>query len=301
MTTKQIESESSAGLSKARALLIIASILWSTSGFFTRWLQTTFENDAGPEIHPLQMAFFRVLFASLGISLFVRLKDVRFAKGMIFTSISFAIMNALFVTALAMGSAANAILLQYTSLIWCVLFSIFLLKEKPDLRAIQAVFPALVGIIIIVIGGWHAGEGVVILIALGSGLTYAFVLTGIRSLHDVSPAWITFCNLLVAALVLMPFVMMMPFPTTNQLLILFMFGVFQLGLPYLMTAKSLKIISPQEAGILTLLEPVLSPVWAYLIAPDKDAPTISTWMGGGLLLAALFWRYYPVKKKPDGF
>lgn len=93
-----------------------------------------------------------------------------------------------------------------------------------------------------------------ILIALGSGLTYAFVLTGIRSLPDVSPAWITFCNLLVAALVLLPFVMAMPLPTTNQLLILLMFGVFQLGLPYLMTAKSLKIISPQEAGILTLLE-----------------------------------------------
>lgn len=301
MTNKQIEPEPSAGLSKARALLIIASILWSTSGFFTRWLQTTFENGAGPEIHPLQMAFFRVLFAALGISFFVRLKDVKFAKGIVFTSISFAIMNALFVTALAMGSAANAILLQYTSLIWCVLFSIFLLKEKPDLRAIQAVFPALVGIMIIVIGGWHAGEGVVILIALGSGLTYAFVLTGIRSLPDVSPAWITFCNLLVAALVLLPFVITMPLPNTNQLLILLMFGVFQLGLPYLMTAKSLKIISPQEAGILTLLEPMLSPVWAYLIAPEKDAPTISTWMGGGLLLAALFWRYYPVKKKSDGF
>jgi drug/metabolite transporter (DMT)-like permease len=95
MTTKQIESESLAGLSKARTLLIIASILWSTSGFFTRWLQTTFENGAGPEIHSLQMAFFRVLFASLGISLFVRLKDVKFAKGMVFTSISFAIMTCL--------------------------------------------------------------------------------------------------------------------------------------------------------------------------------------------------------------
>lgn len=297
MTINQIETEPSVGLSKARALLIIASILWSSSGFFTRWLQTTFENDAGPEIHPLQMAFFRVLFASLGIGFFVRLKDVKFAKGMIFTSVSFAVMNALFVTALAMGSAANAILLQYTSLIWCVLFSVFLLKEKPDLRAIQAVFPALIGIMIIVVGGWHAGEGLVILIALGSGLTYAFVLTGIRSLHDISPAWITFCNLLVAALVLMPFVITLPFPATNQLLILLMFGVFQLGLPYLMTAKSLKIISPQEAGILTLLEPVLSPVWAYLIAPEKDAPTISTWLGGGLLLAALFWPYYPAKNK----
>jgi len=297
MTMKQIETEPSVGLLKARVLLIIASILWSTSGFFTRWLQTTFENGTGPEIHPLQMAFFRVLFASLGIGFFVRLKDFKFAKGMVFTSISFAVMNALFVTALAMGSAANAILLQYTSLIWCVLFSVFLLKEKPDLRAIQAVFLALIGILIIVVCGWHAGEGMVILIALGSGLTYAFVLTGIRSLHDLSPAWITFCNLLVAALVLMPFVITMPFPTMNQLLILLMFGVFQLGLPYLMTAKSLKIISPQEAGILTLLEPLLNPVWAYLIAPEKDAPSISTYMGGGLLLAALIWRYYPTKNK----
>jgi len=116
-------------------------------------------------------------------------------------------------------------------------------------------------------------------------------------MHDISPAWITFCNLIMAAIVLLPFVITMPFPTIYQLLILLMFGVFQLGLPYLMTAKSLKVISAQEAGILTLLEPVLSPIWAYLIAPEKDAPILTTWVGGGLLLAALFWRYYPVKNR----
>jgi drug/metabolite transporter, DME family len=297
MVNNQNTTSDSTGLFRARLLLVIASILWSASGFFTRWLQTTFENGTGPEIHPLQMAFFRVLFAAFGIGLFVRSNEIKFAKPMLFTSISFAVMNALFVSALAMGSAANAILLQYTSLVWCVLFSVFWLQEKPDLRAIQAVFPALIGIIIIVVGGWHAGEGVVILIALGSGLTYAFVLTGIRAMHDISPAWITFCNLIMAAIVLLPFVITMPFPTIYQLLILLMFGVFQLGLPYLMTAKSLKVISAQEAGILTLLEPVLSPIWAYLIAPEKDAPILTTWVGGGLLLAALFWRYYPVKNR----
>lgn len=295
MVTIEIEKNPPESRNHARLLLIIASILWSTSGLFTRWLQGTFENNAAIAIHPLQMAFFRVLFAALGIAFFVRFKDMQFQKAMLPTAISFAIMNALFVTALALGSAANAILLQNTSLVWFVLFSVCFLKEKPDKKVIQAIIPAIFGILVIVAGGWHAGEGLVILIALGSGFTYALVIIGIRFQVNIAPAWVTFVNLSVAALLLSPFVILMPFPTSKQLIILFMFGFFQLGLPYMLTARSLKVISPQEAGILTLLEPILNPIWAFMIAPEKDMPTLSTWIGGGLLLSALFWRYLPVR------
>ncbi len=299
MALIEIEKNSSGNRNQARLLLILASILWSTSGLFTRWLQGTFGINEAIEIHPLQMAFFRVLFAALGIAFFVRYRDMKFQKSMVPTALSFAIMNALFVTALALGTAANAILLQYTSLVWFVLFSVCFLKEKPDRKVIQAIIPAILGILVIVAGGWHAGEGVVILIALGSGFTYALVIIGIRFQVNIAAAWVTFVNLSVAALLLLPFVILMPFPTSKQLIILFLFGFFQLGLPYMLTARSLKVISPQEAGILTLLEPILNPIWAFMIAPEKDMPTLSTWIGGVLLISALCWRYLPERNKVE--
>jgi hypothetical protein len=48
--------------------------------------------------------------------------------------------------------------------------------------------------------------------------------------------------------------------------------------------------------MLTLLEPILNPVWAYLIAPETETPPITIWIGGALVLGALAWRYMPRAK-----
>jgi drug/metabolite transporter (DMT)-like permease len=82
-------------------------------------------------------------------------------------------------------------------------------------------------------------------------------------------------------------------PSLNQILCLAVFGVVQMGIPYWLFARSLKVLSPQEAGIITLLEPLLNPVWAYLIDPEKESLPIGTLIGGGILLFALVWRYWP--------
>jgi drug/metabolite transporter, DME family len=55
----------------------------------------------------------------------------------------------------------------------------------------------------------------------------------------------------------------------------------------------LRTVSPQEAAIITLIEPLLNPVWAYLLTPEKDTPNVWMWAGGGLILLALVWRYVP--------
>lgn len=248
-------------------------------------------------LHPLQMACYRVLFAAVGMIFFLRPSQVCFRKPMVPTVICFAIMNALFVSALALGSAANAILLQYTSLIWFVLFSVLILKEKLDPKGLQSLVPGMLGIVVLVIGGWHAGEFSVMLIALGSGVTYAGVIVGIRSMKDVAPPWITFLNHGFSGMVLLPFVISMPAPSSREWCILFLFGFLQMGLPYLLTARGLKVLSPQEAGILTLLEPLLNPLWAYCVSPEKETWNLSTFVGGGLLLSALLWRYLPSFRK----
>jgi drug/metabolite transporter, DME family len=70
----------------------------------------------------------------------------------------------------------------------------------------------------------------------------------------------------------------------------------QMALPYVLFARSLSHVSPTEAAIITLIEPLLNPVWAYLLSPETDVPTWWTILGGSVLLAALVWRYWPKRQ-----
>jgi drug/metabolite transporter (DMT)-like permease len=89
-------------------------------------------------------------------------------------------------------------------------------------------------------------------------------------------------------------------PTWRQLAFIAVFGTLQMATPYWLFTRGLRAVTPQEAGVITLLEPVLNPVWAYMIAPDRETPTPWTLAGGGVLLAALAWRYWPTRRLPTG-
>src|SRR5205823_2763170 len=85
-------------------------------------------------------------------------------------------------------------------------------------------------------------------------------------------------------------------PSVPQLAVLAACGVLQMGIPYWLFTRGLRSVSPQEAAIITLIEPLLNPVWAYLITPEKDAPTTAMIAGGALILLALIWRYVPAAR-----
>jgi drug/metabolite transporter (DMT)-like permease len=287
----------------ARLCVVLAAVLWSASGAFTKVLR----EDTGlglndPPVNPLQIAFFRVLFGGLALLPFLRAADVRFRPAMVPTALCFAAMNVLFVSALALGTAANAIVLQYTAPMWMYLACVWFLGEPPDRRGAVSLAVGLAGVGVIMGGALAApgapaaGQGepaVVVLIALGSGVTFAGLMVGLRVLHDVSPYWLTVVNQLGGALAVAPFVWSMPPPSGPQLAVLFAYGVLQAALPYLLVARGLRRVSPQEAGTLTLLEPVLNPLWAYLVSPATERLSPFTLAGGAFILGALAYRYWP--------
>jgi drug/metabolite transporter (DMT)-like permease len=301
---------------KGRLCVILAAILWSTSGVFSNLLREDTElgrliataiNSLLPESGPaalneppidaLMISFFRVLFGGLVLLPFVRRRDVAFRPMMLLTAVIFAVMNALFVSALAYGKAANAILLQYTAPMWLWLFCVFVLREKADWRGAVALAISLTGIGVIIAGGWTGGEITVIFIALGSGVTYAGVLLGLGMMRNLSSRWITVFNFLFSALALLPLVVLLPRPSVAQLVVLVFFGALQLGLPYFLVARGLRSVSAQEAGTLTLLEPLLNPLWAYLVMPEKERPTVFTFIGGAFILGGLLYRYWPLRRR----
>jgi drug/metabolite transporter (DMT)-like permease len=217
---------------------------------------------------------------------------------MVVMALSFAAMNALFVTALAQGTAANAILLQYTAPMWMYLASVFLLGEKADRTSTIALLLGLCGVAVIIVGGWDGGQLATIVIALGSGVTYAGVLICLRALRGLSSRWLTVWNHLLGALVLLPLIRNEPLPHWQQYIVLFLFGTLQMGLAYWLVARGLNVVSPQEAGAITLLEPLLNPLWAYLVWPQTETPPLATYLGGAFIVGTLAWRYWPFARTP---
>jgi len=280
---------------KARLLILTAGVLWSLSGIFVKTLTTpTSLHLHEPMVDAGTMAFYRVLFAGLALSPgLIRVTAPRPSRALFFMVASFAIMNLLFVRAMAQGTAAGAILLQYTAPVWLLLASTFWLGEHADRRDVLLLCGGLIGIIVLVAGNWADSKPSIVACALGSGITYAGVLLGLRFLHTEAAVWLTVCNFFGSAIVALPLVLSQPVPRPPQLLWLALFGVVQLALPYWLMARGLRYVSSLEAGLLTLVEPVLNPLWAYLISPETEKPTVATIAGGAIILDSLMVRYWP--------
>jgi drug/metabolite transporter (DMT)-like permease len=285
-----------------RLYIASAALLWSTGGAFTKVLtKDTFLGLNDPVVDPLQIACLRALFATLVLLPTMRRRDIphptlprswgRIGWGTVAMVISFAIMNASFISALALGTAAKAIVLQYTAPMWMYLASVWWLGEQADRKNLAALLIGIVGIGVIFVGGWQHGQLPIVGIGLVSGLSYAGVLIFLRVLRDVSSRWLTVVNHLFGGLILIPLVMSMTSPSPAQFVVLFFYGGLQMGLPYWLVARGLRSVSPQEAGTITLLEPILNPIWAYLVA--SEVPSMFEWIGGAFILGALAWRYWP--------
>jgi drug/metabolite transporter, DME family len=280
----------------ALACVIAAGVLWSLSGAFKSvLLEPTALHLNEPRVDPIHIAFYRALAAGLVLVPLLRRGDLSFRPAMIGMVLCFAAMNLMFVQALARGTAANAIFLQYTAPLWLYLVGLRWFGERPNRRSTAAVLLGAAGVAVMVAAGWRGESLDVVLLALGSGAAYAAVLVFLRILRHASSAWLTVQNHFGAALVLIPLVATLPMPSGGQLAWLALFGALQMGLPYLLMAQGLRGVSAQEAGTLTLLEPLLNPLWAFLVMPDKERPTQATWIGGAFILAGLACRYWPTR------
>ncbi|MFO0801338.1 MAG: DMT family transporter [Gemmataceae bacterium] len=302
-------------VTSARLLLVLAAVLWSLGSLFVRFLrEPTALGLHDPPLTPLQIAFFRGLFGGAALLTLVRRIDVTFRPLMGAMVLTFTVMCGLYMSALSLGPAANAIFLQNTAPVWVYLFAVYVLGEAGNRRGWQAVLLGGLGAVVIVAGNWPRDlppdeqhtQVLILLMGVGSGVWYAGVVLFLRVLRNESPAWLVSLNLLGTSATLGLYVTLrygvdgfvdwVTAPTAGQLALLAVFGVVQMAMPYWLFARGLRHVSPHEAGIITLLEPLLNPLWAYLITPDKDTPTPAMWLGGALILAALVWRYVPDRR-----
>jgi DME family drug/metabolite transporter len=232
----------------------------------------------------------RALTAGLFLLPLIRPSMLRFRWWLLPLVISFASMNLLFIMATQQTTAAAAIFLQNTASLWAMLFGVFILRERVVRGNVIALTFGLVGIGWIVYSDWQgerfAGNG----LALLSGVTYAGVIISLRALRDESPLWLIFLCYLVSGAALFGWIIQgLSHLSVLQWVLLAAIGPIQMGLPYVLFARALKSISPQEASLILLIEPLLNPTWVWLFCGEAMSP--ATAAGGGLILLGLGLRY----------
>lgn len=270
---------------RGRLLVLIAAVMWSSSGLFAK--AETF--GAWPvESRGILLAFWRALFAGLLLLPFVCAP--RWSPKLIPLCALFVVMNLTYLSAMTLSTAANAIWLQSTAPWWVLLVGVAALGE-PFPRSQR--LPLTIGGLGLAVILWFEAQGqgqIGVLCGLVSGLTYAGVVMSLRALRQVDSVWIVSLALLVTATCTLPYVVYVGvWPSAAQLPILAGFGMLQMALPYVLFARGLRSITSQEATVIGLLEPILLPVWVYLAWGEVPAPW--TLIGGGLILAGLFLQY----------
>jgi drug/metabolite transporter (DMT)-like permease len=222
---------------------------------------------------------------------------------------SYAVTMILFVQANKLTTAASTIYLQSTAPLFVLLLGPWLLGERirrGDLLSMAAI----AGGLALLVTGLEQPSATApqplrgnVLAAL-SGLTWATTIMGLRALgrerrscggeaaasaaSTGDPAGdglaAAFWGSVLAAAAALPFSLPLPPSVASDWLVLAFLGVFQIGLAYVLMTRGLGRVPALEASLLLLLEPVLNPLWAWLVHGERAGPRVLA--GGALILAA---------------
>jgi len=265
---------------RAVLFLLVCVIMWSTSGVLIK------ESSMGA----MAIVGGRGAITAIVLAIYLRRPRWTWSVAQIGGALAYVVAVSTFVTATQLTSAANAILLQYTAPLWVALFGAWYLHERP--AVIDYVTMALIGAGMLLFFGDKLTSDDMLgnVLAILSGVALAWMTIFMRKQKDGSPLEAMLLGNVLAALIGLPFLFASIFtvpPSPLDWGILLFLGVFQLGLPFILFGYVIKRLAAMEIVLISTLEPILNPIWVFLINGETPGPMAM--IGGAVvLLAALF-------------
>ena len=281
-------------VTRARLLLLAAAALFSTGGAAIK----------GTTLSAWQVAGLRSLIAAAALLVFLPSARRHWSLRNWLVGTVYAATLVLFVTANKLTTSANAIFLQATAPLYILLAAPMLLGER--VRRQDVIF---MGVIAAGMAAFALDTQAPALsaprpaagnvAAAASGLTWALTVMGLRWVGRRDPEaalnTVVAGNLTAAALCLP-----IGWPVTGALasdwLTLAWLGVFQIGLAYVCLSAGVKHVTALEASLLLLLEPVLNPIWAWIVHGER--PGAWALAGGAAIIAATSIRSVLAPTRP---
>jgi drug/metabolite transporter, DME family len=298
-----------ASSARARVLVLSSSALASTGGAAIKLC----------DLSALEVAGLRSGLAAIVLAVLLRPSRASWRPGALAVGVVQALMMIAFVTSNKLTTAASAIYLQSTAPLYVLVLAPLLLGEPVQRRDLGYLAVFALGLTAFFIGEEPAQPTAPApllgnLVSVAGGVGWALTILGLRWLaarpghdspsaepsagasgasggetaYDVTAdpagAAVVLANVFVFVACL-PWIAARPIHSeVNDWLVLAWLGVVQVGLAYVFLTRGARHLPAFEISLLLLVEPVLSPLWAWLVHGER----VGAWAiaGGGAILAA---------------
>lgn len=275
---------------RAVILMICAATLWSIAGVLTRHLDGT---------RDFEVTFWRSFFAALFVAV-AMLRQYKKAfiprlrllgKIGLLSGCMWATMYSCFMIAITMTTVANTSIMESLSPLFTAFLAWLILRQRIPGRTWLAIAAACAGICWMFAGSISQVDQRGLLgMLIGLGVPIAASVNVIllkKGGHTVDLIPAVFMGGSISALMMLPFAL--PFQVSlHDITILAILGFFQLGFPCMLMVRASTSLSAPEIALLSLLEVLLAPIWAWLGA--GEVPAQATLVGGAIVLLALVFN-----------
>ena len=278
---------------KGLIYISFTAFLWSSSGLFIKFLK----------INAFQISFYRSAIAALTIFAITQLKGEKlkfqFDSVSNFAAFFYAGILILFVIATKMTTAANAIFLQFTAPIYIAVLEPVFLKTKFEKKNIITILVCIAGMFLFFFGRLELGSIYGNLIAIGSGICFAFfsLLLKYKKMKTQSENTLQIIisgNIIVAVIAFFLVFPQFSLNTTEALILAYM-GIVQIGISYMIFNIGIKYVSATESMIIATMEAIFNPIWVFI--GIGETPSVYAIFGGAIIFSAIIWRNFSRKEK----
>ena len=273
-------------MSRNRAIfeMLLCAALWSIAGIFIKLIPW----------NSIVIAGIRSLIAGAVMFVYMRYKRIGFTadRRSMLGGLALCCTLTCFVAANKLTTAANSIVLQFSAPMFIVVFSVLFLKKKFSSSDIFAVVLTMLGISLFFFDQLTPGHLLGNCVAIVAGMAFAgyyMSLEGASESERMSAILmahgLTFC-------VSIPFIALEP-PELGAapVICIFILGVVQLGIPYVLLGRASGSCPPLACSLLGAVEPLLNPVWVFIF--DGEAPGMWALIGGVVVVVTItVWCVY---------
>jgi drug/metabolite transporter (DMT)-like permease len=247
---------------KCLFFLVATAVLWSTAGVIVKSVSW----------NPGAIVSYRSFWSGLTLVILLRIRgglDLSWPTPPQWGgALSLALLSCCFVGATKLTTAANAILMQYTAPVWVALLAPLFLQEKTSRRDWFFIGLTFGGLALFFLDTLTIqGLKGLALGALG-GVSFAGLALCMRQSRGAPPMKILIYGNLLAFLGGLYF-LGQPWPPAGDLALVAIAGIFQFGLSYYLFSLASQGVSSLEMVLVTAIEPILNPIWVFLIIGEK--------------------------------
>ena len=285
----------------AKMSLILSMVIFGTIGIFRKYI-------------PLSSGIVAWVRGVLGVAfllVFIKLKKIPMNKEIVKKYLIILLVSGAFIglnwvllfESYRYTSVAVATLCYYMAPIFVMLASPILLKEKLTVKKTICVIVALIGMVFVsgVLDGGISGISELkgILFGLGAAALYASVIMMNQGLREVPTYDKTIMQLGAAALILLPYILIvedLSAVTLTPLIVvmLIIVGVVHTGIAYALYFGSMNGLKAQTVALFSYIDPIVAIILSAMFL--KEPMTVYSIIGAVLVLGATMISELPEKK-----